>query len=164
MIALRFIITVVFLHISQVSFSQNDIQVKWLSFEQLEDSLATQPKKVFIDFYADWCAPCLKMQKEVFTDSRIVRELNTNYYAIKMNVETQDTIVFGSQTFINERINRRNPIHQIPLLMAQQKNKPFSLPALVFLDEHFEATARYFQYLNTKQFHDVLLAKRNRPN
>jgi thioredoxin-related protein len=161
-VAIRLILMILALHISKASFAQNEPQVQWLSFEQLEDSLEIKPKKVFIDFYADWCSPCLKMQKEVFTDPKVVSELNKNYYAIKMNVETQDTIFFGEQTFINERIKKRNPVHQIPLLMARQKNKPFSLPALVFLDEHFKATARYFQYLNAEQFLRVLIAKGNR--
>ncbi|EPR72249.1 hypothetical protein ADIWIN_2749 [Winogradskyella psychrotolerans RS-3] len=137
-------------------FSQTEKAVNWLNFEQLEDSILIQPKKVFIDFYANWCSPCIKMQKEVFTDTLIIDLLNQNYYAVKMNVETQDTISFGNQVFINKRLNKRNPVHQIPLLMARQKNKPFSLPALVFLDEKFQATARYFQYLNVKQLSIIL--------
>jgi hypothetical protein len=57
---------------------------------------------------------------------------------------------------VNERKNRRNSIHQIALLMARQKNKAFSLPAMVFLDENFKATARYFQYLNAEQLLRIL--------
>ncbi len=143
-------------------FAQNQPKIQWLDFSQLEESLAANPKKVFINFYADWCAPCLKMQKDVFTKSAIIKELNLHYYAVKMNVESKDTIVFGRQVFINERINKRNPVHQIPLLMLGQKNKPFSLPALVFLNENFKATTRYFQYLNTNQLLEILVSEDNR--
>jgi len=76
-----------------------------------------------------------------------------------MNVESIDTIYFGNQKFVNERANRRNPVHQIPLLMGNQKNKPFSLPALVFMDQTFKATARYFQYLNKEQLMKILKNK-----
>lgn len=138
------------------AFSQSEEAVYWLTFEQLEDSLRTNPKKVFIDFYADWCFPCLQMQRDVFTEKKVVEYLNSNYYSVKMNVESTDTIYFGGELFINERRKRRNPVHQIPLLMASQKDKPFSLPALIFLDENFNATARYFQYLNAKQFLKIL--------
>ncbi|CAM3350490.1 thioredoxin family protein [Aequorivita lipolytica] len=152
----RFTFHILLLMLVNAAFSQNEKVVHWLNFEQLEDSLATNPKKVFIDFYADWCAPCLKMQREVFTDEKIIEILNEDYYAVKMNVESTDTIHFGNEVFINERANRRNPVHQIPLLMARQKDKPFSLPALVFLDEKFQATARYFQYLNVEQLLKIL--------
>lgn len=153
---MRYFIILFFLSVSQTALSQNEGAVHWLTFEQLNDSLKIKPKRVFIDFYADWCAPCMKMQKEVFTNTEITSKLNKDFYAVKMNVETTDTITFGNQVFINERKYRRNPIHQIPLLMALQKNKPFSLPALVFLDENFKATSRYFQYLNKEQLLKIL--------
>lgn len=158
----RFILAIAVLQLSLAGFAQNQPKIQWLDFSQLEDSLATNPKKVFIDFYADWCAPCLKMQKDVFTKNAIIKELNLHYYAVKMNVESKDTIVFGNQVFINKRINKRNPVHQIPLLMASQKNKEFSLPALVFLNENFKATTRYFQYLNTNQLLEILVSEDNR--
>ncbi len=82
--------------------------------------------------------------------------LNNNYYAIKMNIESPDTVVFGNQIFVNERMNKRNPVHQIARLMAGREGKPFSLPAMVLLDEYFEATARYFQYLNAEQMVEIL--------
>lgn len=154
---LIFVFHIWFIVLGSAAFSQQEEAVHWLTFEQLEDSLQNNPKKVFIDFYADWCAPCLKMQRDVFTDEKIIQILNKEYYAVKMNVESTDTIHFGNEIFINERAKRRNPVHQIPLLMASRNDKPFSLPALVFFDEKFQAKARYFQYLDTKQLTEILV-------
>jgi thioredoxin-related protein len=148
---------------SHTAVAQSDKGVRWLDFGQLEDSLKANPKQVFIDFYADWCAPCLKMEKDVFTAPAIVEKLNHDYYAVKMNVESTDTVFFGDQVFVNERINKRKPVHQIPLLMGIQKNKPFSLPAMAFMDENFKAQARYFQYLNVEQLSKILSNEHNKP-
>ena len=131
--------------------------IRWLSFEQLEDSLAIQPKKVFIDFYADWCVYCKKMDQAAFKDTRIIAALNADYYAVKMNAESTDTIVFGGQTFVNAEIGKkRNPTHEIPLLLASRENTPFSLPAIILLNEKFEITKRFFEYLSSKQLFRAL--------
>ena len=141
---------------SHRAFSQQAESVQWLTFAQLDDSLKVHPKRVFVDFYADWCAYCRKMDRVAFRDQRVAALLNTNYYAVRMNVETPDTINFGNQVFVNERINKPNPVHQIAMLMARRKEKPFSLPAMVVLNEEFVATARYFQYLDAEQMMEVL--------
>ncbi len=100
--------------------------IRWLTFEQLEDSLRVNPKPIFIDFYADWCRACYQMQKGTFRDSLVAARLNQDYYAVRMDVETKGTVFFSNQRFVNERVKKPNPVHQIPLMMASQKGKPFS--------------------------------------
>lgn len=132
--------------------SAQESQIQWLSFEQLEDSLSRRPKKVFIDFYADWCVYCKKMDQAAYRDAQVVSTLNREYYAVKMNAETTDTIRFGGTTFTNKAFGKsRNPTHEIPLLLASRENYPFSLPAMVLLNEKFEVLERYFEYLSPKQ-------------
>ena len=106
-------------------------QVNWISFEQLEDSLNVKPKKILISFYADWCSYCKKMDKVAYQDEKVISMIQNDYYAVKMNAESRDTIVFEGKKFFNEEIGKqRNPIHQIPLLLASRKNYPFSLPEI----------------------------------
>ena len=137
--------------------SAQEDQIQWLNFEQLEDSLSVKPKKVFIDFYADWCVYCKKMDKAAFKDEKIIELLNSEYYAVKMNAETPETIVFGGDSYSNKELGqKRNPTHEIPLLLASRENRPFSLPAMVILNEKFEITARYFEYLSPKKLNRIL--------
>ncbi len=137
--------------IGQNSFAQTSETINWLSFQQLNDSMKVKPKKVFVNFYASWCVFCKKMERTTFTDTALAKTFRDDFYAVKMNVETKDTIWFGEKFFVNKRANRVNPVHEIPLLMAKQKNKPFSLPAFVLLDENFTAVGRYFQFLSEEE-------------
>ena len=127
---------------------QQKDQINWISFNQLNDSLKVHPKKVFVNFYADWCVYCKEMDRTTFQNKDVIKQLNENYYAVKMNIETEEKIIFGGQTFVNNRIKKVNPVHEIALLLASRKNKPFSLPAYLVFNENFEAQARYFQYLD----------------
>ena len=132
-------------------------EIKWMTFEQLEDSLAIKPKKVFIDFYADWCVYCKKMQEATYNNPAVIAKLNTEYYAIKMNAESTVSITFEGQMYKNKEYGKkRNPVHEIPLLLASRDGLPFSLPAIVILDENFQITNRYFEYVSPKRMLKIL--------
>jgi thioredoxin-related protein len=136
--------------------AQNE-KINWISFEQLEDSLAIKPRKVFISFYADWCTYCKKMDKVAFKDKEIIAILNSEYYAVKMNAETTKTIVFDGKKYTNQQLGKsRNPTHQIPLLLASRKNTPFSLPANLILNKDFLIEKRSFEYLSPKKLLNFL--------
>lgn len=130
--------------------------MQWLSFEQLEDSLAKKPKKVFIDFYTDWCTYCRKMDKVVFTKPEVIALLNDQYYAVRFDAEVDSVIAFGGQTFVNDQVGKsRNPLHQIAQLLAL-RGGGFVAPTLVVLDEEFKVTARYFEYMDKKRLLQAL--------
>lgn len=131
-------------------------KVQWLSFEQLEDSLNVNQKKVFIDFTTDWCTYCRKMDKVVFTKPAVVRLLNDQYYAVRFDAETDAAVEFGGQTFINDQLKTsRTPVHQIAQLLALRGGQ-FAPPTMVVLDEKFKVTARYFEYMDSKKLMKAL--------
>lgn len=130
--------------------------VRWLTFQQLGDSLTVRPKKVFIDFYTDWCAYCRKMDKKVFSDKEVIRRLNEAYYAVRMDAESTDTVRFEGRYFINDQVgNKRNPLHQIAQLLAL-RNGEFVAPTMIVLDKSFSMQKRYFWYLDRKKLIDAL--------
>lgn len=131
--------------------AQEKQSVNWLTFEQLEDSLSVKQKKVFIDFTTDWCTYCRKMDKVVFTKPALVKLLNDEYYSVRFDAETNKEVQFGGQTFINDQLKKsRTPVHQIAQLLALRGGQ-FAPPTLVLLNEEFEVTARYFEYMDSKK-------------
>ncbi|MDT0642085.1 thioredoxin family protein [Zunongwangia sp. F363] len=153
-------ILLIFTFFSLLCFGQKKGEINWLNFEQLEDSLQAKPKKTFIYFYADWCVYCKKMERNAFRNPAVTEKLHSNYYAVKMNAESTDTIHFDGQKFYNlQAETQRNGIHAIPLLLASRKNREFSLPAILVLDENFKVKDRKFEYLTSEKLKKLMSEK-----
>ena len=107
--------------------------IKWYSWAEAAELSKTQPKKIFIDLYTDWCGWCKKMDKETFTDPSIVQYLNDNFYPVKFNAERKDPIVFNDKTFEFIKSGRRG-VHQLAYALLDGR---LGYPAFVTLDETF---------------------------
>ncbi|MDF0717477.1 thioredoxin family protein [Muricauda sp. 334s03] len=160
MLVKKILLSICSIFMGTATFFAQSEEIRWIKFEQLEDSLFVKPKKVFIFFNAEWCGYCKKMEQAAFKDPKIVSLLNSNYHTVKMDVETADTIVFDGQRYINNELGKkRAPIHQIPKLLASRETLPFSIPAIILLDAEFIVQSRYFEYMSPKQLYSIL-AKR----
>ena len=153
---MRKFIAILCIGLSVLSF-KSDEQVNWLTFGELEMAFTAEPKKVIINFYADWCVYCKKMEKAVYTKPEILRALNESYYAVRFNVESTDTIHFGGKEFVNLNTGKkRTAFHQIPELIAGRENQELELPATVVFDEQFNIIKRYYRYLSPKEMAALL--------
>ena len=152
----KFVFTI-FIVLLLSSINCHSQKINWLTFEQLEDSLAVKPKKTVLFFYADWCEYCKKMEQTAFKNKDVINILNTNFYAVKMNAESKQEINFEGVTYYNKNIGKsRTPFHEITLLLASRKNMKFSLPVTLILDKNFSVQNRYFEYLSPKKLKEIL--------
>lgn len=139
----RVLIFLLFLSLPILSNAQ---QVSWLTFEELDSVLKVNPKPVFIDFYTDWCVYCKKMDKEAFKNAEVVKEINTKYYALKFDAESEQEVLFDGQTFTKQKGNR---FHDLALILGLN-DRTFAPPTMIFLDKSFTTIERSFNYLSTK--------------
>lgn len=112
---------------------EEEVKVKWVSFEEAVELSKTSKKKVFVDVYTDWCGWCKVMDRNTFSQPVIAQYLNDNFYAVKLDAEQEEDITFREQTFKFVASGKKG-YHQ---LAAALLNNKLSYPTVVFLDEDF---------------------------
>ncbi len=79
---------------------QGQEAIQWMKFEEAIAANAKNPKMILVDVYTDWCGWCKKMDKDTFTDPRVIAHFQKNFYAVKLNAEdTKRKFPFMGKTF-----------------------------------------------------------------
>ena len=79
---------------------QGQESIQWMKFEEALAANAKNPKMILVDVYTDWCGWCKKMDKDTFTDPRVIAHFKKNFYAVKLNAEdTKRRFPFMGKTF-----------------------------------------------------------------
>lgn len=82
-----------------ISLTVKSQEIKWMTWEAAAAANEKQPKKIFVDIYTEWCGWCKKMDATTFKDPSVVSQLNANFYAIKLNAEQKESIMWNGQEF-----------------------------------------------------------------
>ena len=69
--------------------------INWHSYEEGMVLGKVEEKKVFLHFYADWCAFCRKMAKDTFQDPNVIAYLNENFIPIMVNTDKDQETAAG---------------------------------------------------------------------
>ena len=118
-----------------VPYGPEPDKIKWHTFQEAVELNKKEKRKIFIDMYTDWCGWCKVLDRTTFTDPIIVKYMNEKYYAVKLNAEMKDTIVFNNYSFVNPSPNTPRSMHQLATSLFGQQS--ISYPTTVYLDESF---------------------------
>lgn len=118
-------------------FSQEEIN--WMTWQEAvtQSEKDSVPKKMFIDLYTDWCGWCKRMDQSTFANKDVVKYINENYYAIKIDAEMRDSIQFGGNLYINSNPKANAPKRKgVHMLAYSLLDGNLSYPSYVILDEN----------------------------
>lgn len=124
-------------------------QVKWMTFSQAMEAQKIQPKKIIIDFYADWCKPCKLMDKKTYGNPIIAAYINEHFYPVKFEADGNEKITYLGRNF-NENNSKdkqsANNLNDFTRFMNVS-----SIPSTVFLDKKSKPITNLNGYLTAKE-------------
>jgi thioredoxin-related protein len=127
-------------------------KVKWLTFEEAVALNETNPKKILIDVYTDWCGWCKVMDKNTFSDPIISKYINDNFYAVKFDAESSSPITFRGHTFSNNGSGTRST-HELAVALLNGK---MSYPSIAYMDETNQLITAIPGYYDPKKIEPLL--------
>lgn len=116
-------------------------KINWMTWDEAvaQSKKDEKPKKIFIDFYTDWCGWCKRMDATTFANPSVVDYMNKHYYPVKFDAECMDSIEFNGTLFINsdptfKKTGARGKVHILAYSLLEGQ---LSYPSYAILDEKF---------------------------
>jgi thioredoxin-related protein len=127
--------------------------VKWMSFKEAFEKNSKVPKPFLIDIYTDWCGWCKHMMKTTYAVPELANYINTNFYAVKFDAETHDTIEYLGEKFINESSAKKST-HQLTYKLL---GKSISYPSTIFMNNNFQYSLLSAGYMEVNKIEPLLV-------
>ncbi len=128
-----FVAVIAILSQSNGQANSGEKKIKWMSMEEALKANQTKPKKIFIDIYTDWCGWCKRLDANTFSHPQIIDYINDKFYAVKLNAEQSEPIVFKGTTFENPKPGQARSAHNFAIAITQGR---LSYPSLAFIDQN----------------------------
>lgn len=113
---------------------KDNLAGRWYTWEEAVELNKTNPKKIMVDVYTDWCGWCKKMDKSTFASPEVTAYLDSHFYAVKLNAEQRDAIIFGRDTFTYMDSGNGRGVNTLAYALLDGK---MGYPSIVYLDEQF---------------------------
>jgi thioredoxin-related protein len=91
-------------------------KINWLTVEELNSKMKSEPKPVIIDLYTNWCYWCKVMDKKTYTNPKVISYINEHFYAVKVNAETKEAVNWDNRKY---DYNNKDRVNDFALYLTQ---------------------------------------------
>ncbi len=130
-------------------------QVDWIGFEKLEEKMRVQPRPVVVFIKTDWCKFCAMQLENTFTDKDVVNEIQRAFYAISLDAEQKDEIIFLKKRYRYKPTGPGSGVHELAEFFGK-KDGTLSFPTTVILSEFLQPLGQFPGFLNAADLLNLL--------
>lgn len=143
-----------FINAAQAPSNELSGPVHWYTFSEAVALQKKKPKMIMVDIYTSWCGPCKMMSANTFGHEKIAKYLNENFYPVKFNAETRDSVAFNGAVFKNRNPEGTpRPVHDFAASILDGK---LVYPSIVFLNEEIKRVQIVTGYYKADQFEPMM--------
>lgn len=133
--------------------TEKDGLVNWLSIKEAQQKNKEVQKPFIIDIYTDWCGWCKHMMKTTYSNSGIANYINSNFYPVKFDAETKDTIEYNGKIYKPTSKEPKTP-HELAIKFL---GTSLSYPSTMFVTNNFEYNLLSQGFIEDKKIEPLLI-------
>lgn len=131
--------------------------VNWLNWDQWAEKEALKDRKGLVWIHSPSCDDCIEMKEHTFTHPEIVRLINDNFHAIKLDIHHKERIQTKKRTWEVKKNKDGGEFHELAAALCGAHDKEtVSYPTVTFLDENFDMITPIPQKLSAKDLELLL--------
>lgn len=134
----------------QKNLMENLHAVLWMPLPDAERLARRKSKMILIDVTTDWSGWSKLMNKNTYSSKKVIRYINENFYAVRLNAESEATITFNNLAYSNSGKGR---YHTLAYSLLEGK---MDFPSTVILDEDISVLLVIPGYMDTRKMEVVL--------
>lgn len=133
--------------------TEKDGLVNWLSIKEAQQKNKEVQKPFIIDVYTDWCGWCKHMMKTTYSNAGIANYINSNFYPVKFDAETKDTIEYNGKIYKPTSKEPKTP-HELAIKFL---GTSLSYPSTMFVTNNFEYNLLSQGFIEDKKIEPLLI-------
>ncbi len=126
----------------ETASSQPETRIPWKSFDEGVTLARNSNKKILVDVYTDWCSWCKKMDAEVYSDPAVIKTMEEEFVAVKLNAESSHPVTYNGTTYTEADFARELGVS--------------GYPTILFFDANAHPITSLAGYSPADRFHKVL--------